>query len=164
MASFRFETYENVLTKHTLSKVNWTQAAQWAFFGNLNKKDWTIVSVKQTEANTLEILKRRDVNKSLCYKFGFDQQNVYERVIINRDDQTVAIDRLDVNWLDKTPFMGRRDLFMPSKVPGSVDFVRHNFWIHKLTKACEQMQSHFSAWSYRRAFRNKETINPHFNK
>ncbi len=87
---------------------------------------------------------------------------MYERIVINRADQTVAVDRLDVNWLNDGPFMGRRDLFMPSRrTEGGLDFVRHSFWIHKLTKACDQMGSHFCAWSYRRAFRNKETINQH---
>ncbi len=71
MASFRFETYENIVTKHSLSKVNWTQAAQWAFLNHLNKRDWTIASTRQIDANTVEIVKRRDVNKSLFYKLGF---------------------------------------------------------------------------------------------
>ncbi len=118
--------------------------------------------MRQVDADTVEIVKRRDVNKSLCYKFGCDQTGVYERIVINRSDKSVAVDRLDVNWLNDKPFLGRRDLFFPSSrgPEGSLDFVQHNFWIHKLTKACEQMGSHYSAWSYRRAFRNKETINP----
>ena len=162
MASFRFETYENVLSKHTISKANWTQAAQWAFFNHTDKKDWTVASIRMIDADTVEIVKRRDVNKSICYKFGFDQQGVYERVIVNRADQTVAVDRMDINWLDDAPFLGTRDLFMPSKrgAEGSLDFIRHNFWLHKLCKIQAVMVSNFSAWSYGRAFRSKETIRP----
>ena len=31
MTSFRFEYYENVITKHHLKNVQWAQAAQWSF-------------------------------------------------------------------------------------------------------------------------------------
>ena len=163
MASFRFETYENVVTKHTLPKVHWSQAALWAFKAHSTKRNWTIASVKQLDSNTVEIVKRRDVNKNICYKTGFDQHNVYERVVINRADKSVAVDRLDINWLNDKPFLGQRDLFYPSSRGGdhAVDFVRHNFWIHKLTKTCEQMGSHFSAWSYRYAFHNTEAVTRH---
>ena len=162
MASFRFETYENVFVNHTLSKVNWTQAAQWAFLRNLDKRDWTIASVKQLDDNKIEIVKRRDFNKSLMYKLGLDQQNIYERVIIDRTDKSVALDRLDINWLKDEPFLAKRDLFLPSKRGGetSMDFVRHLFWVHKMSKMCEVMCSHFCAWSYRRSFRSKEIVNP----
>ena len=60
MASFRFETYENVIAKHTLSKTTWSQAAQFAFAQNLNKRDYTIARVRQIDADTVEIIKRRD--------------------------------------------------------------------------------------------------------
>ena len=73
MTSFRFEAYEHVIAKHTMSKVSWTQAAQWAFNNKLNKNDWNIVDVRMLDADTVEIIKRRDTNKSLCYKMGFDQ-------------------------------------------------------------------------------------------
>ena len=72
MSSFRFETFENVVTKHTLGKVSFTQAAQWAFLANLQKKDWTIQSVRMIDSDTVEVIKRRDANKSLMYKLGFD--------------------------------------------------------------------------------------------
>ena len=161
MTSFRFETYENVISKHTLSKTSWTQAAQWAFNNNLNKRDWSIVDVRMTDADTVQIIKRHELNKSLCYKMGFEQKGWFERVIINRKDNTVAIDRLDLHWLEDKPILGRRDLFMPSKrTDGSLDFIRHNFWIHKLSKMCEIMWSHGSAFNYRRRFRGQEVIKP----
>ena len=117
--------------------------------------------MRQLDADTVEIIKRRDMNKSICYKLGYDQKGWFERVTINRKDNTVAIDRLDVNWLNDEPFVGQRDLFMPSKRhEGSLDFVRHLFWVHKLTKQCEVMGSHFSSWMYKRAIRSNEDIKP----
>ena len=160
MASFRFETFENTVNKHALKKINWTQAAQWAFLNHTAQAAWTIASVRQLSDDTVEIVKRRDVNKSLLYKVGLDQAGVYERVVVNRADQTVAVDRLDINWLNDAPFVGRRDLFMPSRrSEGGVDFIRHNFWIFKLLKPCETMCSTFAAWSYRSSFKRKEVIN-----
>ena len=158
MTSFRFETYENVITKHTLSKVNWTQAARWAFSDHFNQKDWTVARVRVIDNDSVEIIKRRDCNKSLIYKMGGDQQGVYQRVVINRNDQTVAVDRFNINWKTDAPFMARRDLFMPAKrLDGGIDFIRHEFWLHKLLKMQSQMFSNLSAWSYRRAFRKQET-------
>ncbi len=159
MTSFRFETFENVITKHTLSKTTFSQAAQFAFAHNLSKRDWSIQSVRMLDADTVEVIKRHDLNKSLCYKLGWDQKSWFERVIINRKENTVAIDRMDVNWLEDKPFLGQRDLFMPSKrADGSLDFIRHNFWIHKLCKFGEVMCSHWSAFAYRRQFRSQEDI------
>ncbi len=157
MMSFRFETYENVLSKHYLPKISWAQAAHWAFTNNFNKGDWTVASIKQLDNDTVEIIKRKDFNKSICYKLGWDQKGVYERVIVNRKDKSVAVDRLDINWLSDAPFLGRRDLFFPSKKhENTLDFVRHDFWLHKLLKFDYQVFSHFSAWSYKRAFKNTE--------
>jgi hypothetical protein len=45
---------------------------------------------------------------------GITQQGLYERVIVNRKDKTVAIDRIDGNWWHEHPFLGRRDLFLPN--------------------------------------------------
>ena len=161
MTSFRFETYEHVIAKHTMSKVSWTQAAQWAFNNKLNKSDWNIVDIRQTDPDTVEIIKRHDTNKNLCYKMGYDQKGWFERVTINRKDNTVAVDRLDINWLEDKPFIGRRELFMPSKrADGSLDFVRHSFWIHKLNKMSDIICSHWSSFYYRRQFRNQEDIKP----
>jgi hypothetical protein len=70
--SFRFEYFENVTTKHALSKVNWTQAAQWAWNDHLNHKDWSVARVRQLDNDTIEVIKRRDVNKNLLYKLGLE--------------------------------------------------------------------------------------------
>ena len=43
--SFRFETYENVVIKHTLPKTNWVQAARLAFSQHFGQDDWTVASV-----------------------------------------------------------------------------------------------------------------------
>lgn len=74
MSSFRFETYENAVVKHHLSgNLSWTQSARWAFMNNLNDKDTTVCHVKQIDADTVEIVKRRDQNLGLFYRyFGAD--------------------------------------------------------------------------------------------
>ena len=156
MTSFRFEYYENVITKHHLAKVDWSQAAQWAFHNKLDSADVSIVSVRQLDADTVEIVKRKDQNLGMKYRYlGLDQQGLYERVTINRKDQSTAIDRMDGNWWVEQPFIGRRDLFYPEQRQGKAPmlaFVRHDFWMHKLHKACSQMQSHWSAWTFKRNF------------
>ena len=73
MSGFRFETYENVIVKHTLNKLHWTQAARYAFSKHFNQNDWSVAAVRQVNDHTIEIIKRKDQNKSLCYKMGFDQ-------------------------------------------------------------------------------------------
>ena len=100
MQSFRFETYENVVTKHHLgSKLDWSQAARWAFNNKLSDKNTTVCSIRQINADTVEIIKRRDVNFGIGFnKFNQDQQGVYERVIIDRKNRTTAVDRMDANW------------------------------------------------------------------
>ena len=155
--AFRFEKYENVVTKHHLgSSVNWTQAARWAFMNGASDKDVHIKRVRMVGPDTVEIIKHRDQNKSMCFKyFGGDQEGLYERVIINRKDQTVAVDRIDANWAHDEPFMGQRDLFYPETRPGSNEqlaFVRHAFWLFKLNKFGHQLWSNFSAMSYKRSF------------
>ena len=86
MSSFRFEYYENVITKHNIKNAHWTQAAKFAVLNQLNNKDVTIASIRQIDEDTIEIIKRRDFNKSMLFKWGFDQRGVFERVIINRKD------------------------------------------------------------------------------
>ena len=47
MNSFRFETYENVVTKHHLgSGLNWAAGARWAMTDKLNDANVTVCSVK----------------------------------------------------------------------------------------------------------------------
>mmetsp|Transcript_31166 Transcript_31166/g.47681 ORF Transcript_31166/g.47681 Transcript_31166/m.47681 type:complete len:109 (-) Transcript_31166:38-364(-) len=102
----------------------------------------------------------------MFFKFGFDQTGLYERVVINRKDKTVAVDRMDANWWIPEPFLGQRDLFyMDNKdreayLDGSdkkmrLSFVRHNFWYHKIYKIPVVMWSNISAWSYKNAFKSQ---------
>mmetsp|Transcript_32625 Transcript_32625/g.24097 ORF Transcript_32625/g.24097 Transcript_32625/m.24097 type:complete len:158 (-) Transcript_32625:45-518(-) len=157
MASFRFETWENVITKHHLSKVSWTQAAKWAFFHKLAHNDVTIASIKQIDEDTVEIVKRRDINKNWLYFWGADQFGQYERVIINRKDQSTAIDRMDINWKVDAPFLGRRDLFYPEKSKeNTLAFVRHDLWVSKIFKFHYQTWTLYSAWSYKRGFKSSQ--------
>ena len=133
---FRFEYYENVVSKHHLKKIDWRQSAMWAMFNGLGTANTTIASIKMVDADTIEIVKRHDQNKGFFYKFGHDQQGVYERVIINRNDKSVAVDRMDINWWIAEPFLAQRDLFYIDKKDAAEDknrisFVRHNYWLPK---------------------------------
>ena len=113
---FRFELYENVISKHNLKNTDWRQAARWAFNQNLNSDSWTICSVKQLDDDTVEIVKRNAYPKrSWFYTWGCDNKNLYQRVIINRADCSVAVDRLDENYYIETPFLAQRDLFYVEK-------------------------------------------------
>ena len=134
--SFRFEKNQNVITKHHLDKkLSWSQAAKMAF--NLNANKYTVCSVKQTNPHTVEIIRRNNKQKlGLSYRlFGTDQLGSYERVTINREKKTVAIDRLDVNWWHEAPFLGRRDFFYVENREGSnsqngaLTFVQHDYWV-----------------------------------
>jgi hypothetical protein len=80
-----------------------------------------------------------------------------ERVVINRKEQTTAVDRMDVNCYESEPFLGRRDLFYNEQREGSdsvIAFVRHDFWLWKPWTFTGTVRSSFSAWSYKRAFAN----------
>ena len=83
---FRFEYYENMVTKHKMKKITWQQAASWAFNNNLGKANYSVASVKMLDDHTVEVIKRRDQNKSIFFKWGYDQTGLYERIIINRKD------------------------------------------------------------------------------
>ena len=93
------------------------------------------------------------------YKWGHDQEGVYERVIVNRAENTVVIDRMDSNWWHDNIFLGQRDLFYVEDVDkeailegtakqSRLAFVRHNFWKHKFYAYNTDIRSHFSSWSY----------------
>lgn len=160
MTSFRFEYHENVITKHHLGKkLHWSQAARWAFDHANDDKSVHIVSMKQIDADTFQIVKRRDQNLGFFYRtLGTTQQGLYERVTVNRKTQEVAVDRLDGNWWHDEPFVGRRDTFYVENREGShssngsLTMVRHDFWLPFYSKFWAQFQSNFSAWSYKSAF------------
>ena len=110
------------------------------------------------DEDTLEIIKRKDQNKGIIYKLGFDQRGIFERVMINRKEHSVAIDRLDMNWLVDEPILGRRDMFTPSRRhENALDFVRYHFWLHKLLKFEVQVWSHYAACSYRYLLRSTQS-------
>ena len=154
LGGFRFEYYENVISKHHLKKCTWNQAAQWAFMNGIPNANTTIASVKMIDADTVEIIKRKDQNRGFYYNTGlFDQKGIYERVIINRKENTVAVDRLDANWWIKGPFLGQRDLFYPESSGNKLAFIRHNYWLHKVNKLETVLWSNLSAMSYARSFK-----------
>ena len=159
----RFEYYENVISKHHLKQIDWKQCGSWAFLSGLNKADTTIASVKMLDNDTVEIIKRKDQNKGFFFGWGWDQLGLYERVIINRKNCSVDIDRMDINWWISEPFLGQRDSFyledsekaeiLAGTKPSKMTFVRHNFWMFKLYKLNTVFMSNFSASSYKSAFK-----------
>lgn len=84
MFTFRFETFQNFPTKHYLKGVTWEQAAKASFKDHNGDKDWTVVNMKQISDDEVEIIKRRDANKTFSYKMGYDQNRLYQRVTLNR--------------------------------------------------------------------------------
>ena len=82
---------------------------------------------------------------------------LYERVTINRKNQTVEADRLDGNWWNESPFLGRRDLIYvenredDNSKNGQLTFVRHVFWLHTMCVMGAQLNSSYSAWSLKRS-------------
>ena len=154
MASFRFEYFENVITKHHLKKVTWQQAALSAFSSKLDNNKASIESVRQIDEDTIEIVKRITNKKNWLYKLGLEQYGVKERVIINRKEKSVAIDRMDIQWRREGPFVGRRDLFLVNNdEENKLNFIRHDLWVSKLLKIDFQLMSNYAAWRYRRAFK-----------
>ena len=164
---FRFEYYENVLSKHHMNKVDWRQAAKWAFFNRLGSSSWTIASVKMLSDDKVEIVKRHETSKPWFWTWGVDQEGVYERVIIDRAQLSVAVDRMDANYRIDEPFLGQRDFFYVENkdleaaragktTTARTAFVRHNFWLHKLWVPYTKFASNFSAWSYSSAFKKQE--------
>ena len=70
MNSFRFETYENVVTKHHLgSNLDWASGARWAFLNKLNDGNTTVCSVRQVDADTVEIIKRKDQEMGFAFNY-----------------------------------------------------------------------------------------------
>ena len=88
MFSFRVEAYENVITKHHLgAQIKWSQAAKWAFNNGNDDAKMTVCSIRQLDADTVEIVKRRDQNLSTMFRWlGIDQAGLYERVTVNRKE------------------------------------------------------------------------------
>ena len=161
--TFRFEYFQNIVTKHHMGpseKIPWEQAATWAWKNDLKKA--TICKVEQISPDEVMVLKRYDRKLGKAYWwFNQDSTKQYERIIINRADKTVAIDRIDTQFWRPKPFLGRRDFFYLEKrenKPEQMTFVRHDFWRNSLEKFPIQLYSHLSAWSYRSAFKNAQRV------
>ena len=65
------------------------------------------------QGNELVILKRREKKEPWGFNLGCDYEDVFERVVINREDKTVAIETFNRNKWYKEPFVARRDFFTP---------------------------------------------------
>ena len=164
--AFRFEYYENVISKHHMSKVDWRQAAKWSFMNKLGASGWTVASVKMLNDDQVEIIKRHEAKLPWFWSWGADQQGIYERVIIDRSKLSVSVDRMDANYWISEPFLGQRDLFYVENADqkaaaegkstsARTAFVRHNFWMHKLWVPYTKVYSNFSAMSYKSAFKGQ---------
>jgi hypothetical protein len=72
MFAFRFETYQNSVVKHHMRKAyEPAQPAMWAFNHDLHKT--TVSSVRQIDADTIEITKRYNMKPSMAFRyFGAD--------------------------------------------------------------------------------------------
>ena len=158
MLAFRFEYHENLITKHHLGKnLDWTQAARYAFDSQMKNQTAAIVSVRQVDADTIQIVKRIDQNLGMAYRYlGVTQKGLYERTTINRKDNTVAIDRMDGNWWHSEAFIGRRDLFYVEEREdrvsnnGKLTFVRHDFWVPFYSKFLHRQFTFPAAYCYRK--------------
>ena len=73
MSGARFEAFENVITKQEVSsKVNFNQIAYSSYKSKLGKKNVSLVSIKQIDKDTIQILKRVEKKRSFLYSLGFD--------------------------------------------------------------------------------------------
>jgi hypothetical protein len=149
---FRLDTHENVVLKGIMKGCDWKMAAKAMFNQNLNKT--TIVHVKQIDSDTVEILKRFNKGPSYLYSIGGAQTGLFERVTINRNKTTVAVDRMDGSVAFDEPYVGLRDLFLPVKKFNSekVDFcyIRHVYWVFKTYKYQEEFMFPYRSMAYKR--------------
>lgn len=167
---FRFEYFENVISKHHLSNVSWTSAAGQSAVnmryktGIFSGGDMTICNVRMIDDNTVEIIKRRNQSKPMFFKWGVNQEGLFERVTINRKECTVSVDRIDKAWRIQEPFLGQRDFFYVERKDKEailnmtankerLAFVRHDFWLHKMMKFNAVFGSYTTARAYKSAFK-----------
>lgn len=75
---FRFEYFENVISKHHLNNINWQAAAGQSVTNMKFKTGWfgsgqmTICNVRMVDEDTLEIIKRRNNKIPMFFKCGID--------------------------------------------------------------------------------------------
>ena len=65
---------------------------------------------------------------------------------------------MDGNTWAETPFLGRRDLFYMEERnggPEQLTFVRHDFWLPKMSVFGERLWTNVSAWGYKSAFKSQ---------
>ena len=68
MTSFRFETYQNSVVKHHMRKAyDPKQPAMWAWNHDLHRT--TISSVRQIDADTIEVVKRYDMKPGMAFRY-----------------------------------------------------------------------------------------------
>ena len=141
----RTETHLNVPLKTKMKGLTWEQAVKYAMLHDLNYKGTHIVKAKQ-DGDRLILIKRIPTEKNWYYKLGFRQRGWYERVIIDRKDQSVAIDSFDNHHISGINSY-KRDLFFPREdEPGKLIFVRHHHWINQIARFYHQFMFGYTSW------------------
>ena len=141
--ALRVETHEHVVLKARLRKATYENAAKEVLQGPKRAND-DIVWAGQSSPDEFVIVRRhKDPFKKplFFYTLARPHTHVYERVIVNRKNRSVAIDYMNMNVYHSTPFVQSRDLFYEGSSPLKPDreekskgmnFVRHIFWVNKL--------------------------------
>lgn len=70
---------------------------------------------------------------------------------IDRKERTTAIDRFDMSYFHKEPYVGRRDLFLEQD-DKALAYIRHDIWMFKLFKLQSRIGSSFQTWTYKKQF------------
>ncbi len=107
------------------------------------RADQDVVWVSNLNPDELVLVRRvKDpfVKPRFYYRLGRAHKGVYERVIVNRRNKSVAIDYMDTSFYFPQPYVAKRDLFYEGESPFSapaaptsgLNFVRHLFWVNKL--------------------------------
>ena len=136
--AFRFETHLNVPLKSKMKNVTLEQAAKYSVLHDLNDPKVNIASVTQDQDKVV-IIKRMNTTRSYLYNNGLAQKGWYERVTIDRKDNSVQIDSFEDHWTVKTgPYVWKSDKwFSRADEKNKITFIRHLHWVNQLTRMQE---------------------------
>ncbi len=133
--SFRFETHLNVPLKGKMKGIDYEQVARYAVSKDLSSSKHNITHVKQ-DGDKLIIVKRIATKPNLFFKLGLAQKGFYERITIDRSDNSVSIDSFEHKYNVKTgPYVWRRELFKNrDDEPHKLMYVSHLLWVNQCTR------------------------------
>ena len=149
--ALRVESNQHTPLKSTMRKLSWTQAAKYGVLHDQKNKKVHMADVKQ-DGDTLTIIKRIDTTKNWLYMMGWPKKGFYERVIVNRKDQTVAIDSFEAYYfIESGPYMCTRDLFFHREdSPNKLFLVRHMYWINQFKRYYHMFWFGAKSWNLKR--------------